>query len=320
MINLNNKLYGKRIFITGAGYLTFNILKEWSNVPDISFVIYSRDEGKHELINRSYPKAKCVMGDIRDYERMKRAAHGCNYGIFTASTKCIDRVELNMEEALYTIGLGAINSKKVAVDNHFEGSVFLSTDKAVLPQTSYGNLKAFASSVFLNNNEVGGPPFSVVRYGNISASNKSLLDIVFNYIKEDKEITLFHPEMTRFYLDVERGIKCIYDALGLSNVTVIPKINSFLVKDVFDIYKKEFGLRYNIGKPRLNEKLHEDIITSDETERLIYSIETDNYIIFQTPTQKINKIFYSNVASDKFVVTKDYLYKYLQGKRFFQKP
>jgi len=313
-----NKLNNTRIFITGAGYLTTHLLKKWSQNESLQFVVYSRDEGKHDLINREFPNVKCVMGDIRDYDRMNRAAQGCKIGIFTASTKCIDRVEANLEESLNTIGVGAIVSKKVAQDNQFESSVFLSTDKAVLPQTSYGYLKAFASSVFLNNNHTDATKFSVVRYGNISASNKSLLDIIFNYIKNEQEITLYGEDMTRFFLDIDRGIECIEDALYQHNVTVVPKVDSFRIKDIFDIYKKEFGLRYKIGVPRLNEKIHEDIISQDEAPRTIFSPHSDNYIIHafmsHTPAE-----FSNTISSKDFVISKSELHKYLLNRRFFQK-
>lgn len=313
----NNFLSNKTIFITGAGYLTTHLIRKWSKDPTISFVVYSRDEGKHEVLNREFPNVKCIMGDIKDLDRMNRAAKGCEIGVFTASTKCIDRVESNLEESLYTIGVGAINSRKVAEDNNFIAATFLSTDKATLPQTSYGYLKAFASSVFLNT--PSNTRFSVVRYGNISASHKSLLDIIFNYIKSDKPITLYHPEMTRFFLNIERGISCIEHALTLSEVTVVPKINSFLVKDIFDIYKKEFGLKYNVGELRLNEKLHEDLISQEESTRTVLLEDSDDYIIHPNLSDCVFAIGHG-IDSSQSVISYEETHKYLVSNRFFQKP
>lgn len=320
-VDFNRELSHSKVFITGAGYLTTNILRKWKDIPYVDFVVYSRDEGKHDLINREFPKVQCIIGDIKDFDRMSRAARGCSYGIFTASTKCIDRVESNLEESLFTIGLGAINSKKVAEDNLFESAIFLSTDKAVLPQTSYGNLKAFASSVFLNNNsKTNSTRFSVVRYGNISASNKSLLDIIFNFIHGGRTIVLNHEDMTRFYLDIDRGIESIEDAIFRENVTIVPNIKSFKVKDIFDIYAKEFGLKYEIGQLRLNEKLHEHLFTKDETYRTTYDEDSDNFIVKSSGSVS-NPHFTSHVdiSSDMFVVDYKEIYQYLKDRRFFQK-
>jgi UDP-N-acetylglucosamine 4,6-dehydratase len=305
---------GKKIFITGAGYLTTHLIRKWSKDPTISFVVYSRDEGKHEILNREFPQVKCIMGDIKDLDRMSRAAKGCEIGVFTASTKCIDRVEANLEESLYTIGIGAINSRKVAEDNNFIAATFLSTDKATLPQTSYGYLKAFASSVFLNS--PSDTRFSVVRYGNISASHKSLLDIIFDYIKSDKPITLYHPEMTRFFLNIDRGIECIEHALNLNRATVVPKIESFLVKNIFDIYRTEFGLKYKVGGLRLNEKIHEDLISISEAPCTTFDSEINDYIIYTSP-QIVNIKF--GIDSSQTIVSYSETLQYLIANRFFQK-
>jgi UDP-glucose 4-epimerase len=305
---------GKKIFITGAGYLTTHLIRKWSKDPTISFVVYSRDEGKHEVLNREFPQVKCIMGDIKDLDRMSRAAKGCEVGVFTASTKCIDRVESNLEESLYTIGIGAINSRKVAEDNNFIAATFLSTDKATLPQTSYGYLKAFASSVFLNS--PSDTRFSVVRYGNISASHKSLLDIIFDYIKSNKPVTLYHPEMTRFFLNIDRGIECIEHALNLNRATVVPKIESFLVKNIFDIYRTEFGLKYKVGGLRLNEKIHEALISISEAPCTTFDSETNDYIIYTSP-QIVNIKF--GIDSSQTIVSYSETLQYLIANRFFQK-
>ena len=53
----------KRIFITGgAGYLGKNLIERLYN--DNEIVCFSRDEAKHYLLKKKYPKIKCVVGDI----------------------------------------------------------------------------------------------------------------------------------------------------------------------------------------------------------------------------------------------------------------
>ena len=43
---------------------------------------------------------------------------------------------------------------------------------------------------------------------------------------------------------------------------------SFLVKDMFDYFKENFGLKYKIGKPRISEKIHEVMIAKEELGRV----------------------------------------------------
>ena len=74
-------LSNKSILITGGTgslgkALTKTILEKW---PDIKrLVIYSRDEQKQFQMEHYFPidKYKCIryfIGDVRDYERLKRA-------------------------------------------------------------------------------------------------------------------------------------------------------------------------------------------------------------------------------------------------------
>jgi UDP-glucose 4-epimerase len=63
----------KKIFITGgAGYLGRNIVKRYYNDNEIT--IYSRDEAKHYYLKKEFPKINCIIGDVRNYNLMRRAA------------------------------------------------------------------------------------------------------------------------------------------------------------------------------------------------------------------------------------------------------
>jgi UDP-glucose 4-epimerase len=78
----------KKIFITGgAGYLGKNIINKYYDKNEIT--IYSRDEAKHYFLKKQYPNIKCVVGDIRNYDLLKRASSKSDIGIFAASLKQI---------------------------------------------------------------------------------------------------------------------------------------------------------------------------------------------------------------------------------------
>lgn len=129
-----------RLFITGgAGYLGREIVKSFYDEADIT--IYSRDEAKHYYLKKQFPKIKCVIGDVADFNMMNRAAKGHDHGIFAASLKQIEAVDQNVEIAIRTIVNGAINSRNVAEANDFKAACFISSDKSRAATTLYGSMK-----------------------------------------------------------------------------------------------------------------------------------------------------------------------------------
>jgi UDP-glucose 4-epimerase len=127
----------KRIFITGgAGFLGKNIINRYYNDNDIT--IFSRDEAKHYYLKKQYPNINCVIGDVRNYDLLKRVSKGHNVGIFAASLKQIESVDQNVEEGVEVIVRGAINSRRISEENNFESACFISSDKSRSATTIYG--------------------------------------------------------------------------------------------------------------------------------------------------------------------------------------
>jgi UDP-glucose 4-epimerase len=83
---------------------------------------------------------------------------------------------------------------------------------------------------------------------------------------------------------------------------------------LFEIYKEEFGLKYTIGIPRVSEKLHEMMISSEETSRTFFNEENNLYYMhYKNIYDKGVKEF----TSDKVVLSKEELYDYLKNKNFY---
>ena len=88
----------KKIFITGgAGYLGSNLVARY--IKDNDVTVYSRDEAKHYYLKKRFPKVNCIVGDIRNFDLMKRSALKHDIGIFAASLKQIGAVDQNVEES-----------------------------------------------------------------------------------------------------------------------------------------------------------------------------------------------------------------------------
>jgi len=305
----------KRIFITGgAGYLGKNIIKRYYDNNDIT--VYSRDEAKHYYLKKQFPNIKCIVGDIRNYDLMKRASNGHQIGIFAASMKQISSVDENYEEGVEVIIKGGLNSRRIAQENEFESACFISSDKSRAATTLYGAMKFVAGEAFIVNSEESNTKLSTAVYGNVLNSTGSIIPLMWDSIKNNYELTLYSPNMTRFMIEINEAIDLIESALKVNGYNLIPNLKSFKISDLFEIYKENFGLKYNIGVPRVSEKLHEMMISKEESYRTFYN-ELDNiYYMHYKNTLPIEKEF--EFTSDNVVVTKEELYKTLEYFNFFR--
>jgi len=310
----------KRIFITGgAGYLGSNIIKRYYNDNEIT--IYSRDEAKHYYLKKEYPKVNCIIGDVRNFDLMKRASKDQDIGIFAASLKQIGAVDQNYEESVRVIIDGAINSRRCAEENDMEAACFISSDKSRAATTLYGAMKFVAGELFIVNAEKGSTMLSSVIYGNVSNSTGSVIPLIWDSIKKDYPLTLYSDKMTRFMLDVEISIDVIENALEVNGYNVIPNVKSFLIKDLFDVYKEIFGLEYIMGEPRISEKIHESMIAKEELPRTFYNKYSDCYYMHYKDIQQNNmvgKFINDEFCSGDYIYTKDELIKILEKNNYYK--
>lgn len=306
-------MVNKKIFITGgAGYLGRNIIKRYYDNNELT--IYSRDEAKHYYLKKEFPKIKCIVGDIRNYDLLKRSSVGHNIGIFAASLKQIEAVDQNVEESIQIIINGALNSRRVAEENNFEAACFISSDKSRAATTLYGSMKFVAGESFIVNSEHSNVRLSSAVYGNVLNSTGSVIPLIWDAIKKGYTLKLYSPEMTRFMISINEAIDLIEHGLTLSGYNVIPNINSFKIIDLFDIYKEKFGLKYELGEPRISEKIHEMMFSSEEAPRI--KIENNNFIMHYKNIFS-SKLPFNEFTSDKVVVTKQELNNILNSYEYF---
>ncbi len=251
-------------------------------------IVFSRDEQKqHEMRQTEYdhPNLRYFIGDIRDYQRLRRAFEGVDYVVHAAALKQVPACEYNPMEAVKTNILGSSNVIDAALDANVERVIALSTDKAVNPINLYGATKLAAEKMFVQSNAYAGgrkTRYSCVRYGNVVGSRGSVVP-VFLRQREEGQITITDERMTRFWISLEQGvrfvIRCLEQMRG--GEVFVPKIPSMKVIDLAKAVAP--SAKINVIGIRPGEKLHEVLISEDEA-RTVVELE-DMFVV--TPAEAL---------------------------------
>lgn len=238
-------------------------------------IVFSRDELKQSEMQQRYddPRLRYFIGDVRDLPRLQRAFTGVDYVVHAAALKQVPALEYNPFEAVLTNIIGAENIINAALDSGVRGVCALSTDKAANPVNLYGATKLCAEKLFVAGNSYAGAGktrFSVVRYGNVVGSRGSVIPLFLKMRREGaKTLPVTDERMTRFWITLDQGVSLVLRALAdmKGGEIYVPKIASMRVIDLAKTVAP--GAKIKIVGIRPGEKLHETLLTEDESSRAV---------------------------------------------------
>ena len=216
--------------------------------------------------------------------------------VHAAALKQVPTLEYNPFEAVQTNIIGSQNVIDASIDQGVKKVLLISTDKAAEPANLYGATKLCAEKLFTGANFYSPEEtiFSAVRYGNVVGSRGSLVDI----LKKNgdlKQVRITDPAMTRFWITLKQSFDIVDFAFRnmVGGEIFIPKIPSMKVVDLFDavvpgVEKETVGIR-------AGEKLHEVLLTKDESRR---AVELDEaYVVlalFPHATEEVFSKYYTS--------------------------
>lgn len=264
-----------KVFITGAtGTLGKALIKKFYHQWDI--IAFSRDELKQADLHLQYPDVDFRIGDVRDYQTLFRHMKGADAIIHAAAMKRIEICEKNPKAAVETNVMGSENVAAAAYHNGIKIAVTIGSDKGVEPINAYGMTKALQERIFVSYG------YNCVRYGNVFASRGSVIPLFLRQSKKNQPLTVTDPKMTRFILTIDEAVDMVSLAMEspMNGEIFIKKSPAARLIDIAHAFSDNIKI---IGAKH-GEKLHEMLVSSEETNRIIEK-SGGYFVIKREPTR-----------------------------------
>lgn len=234
------------------------------------------------------------IADIRDRERIMRlmAEFKPDIVFHAAALKHVPILERDWSEGVKTNIFGSINVADAAHSAGAEAMVMISTDKAIEPVSMLGLTKRFAEMYCqaLDHDLAaghGGARRSMrlisVRFGNVLASNGSVVPKFKAQIDAGGPVTVTHPDMVRYFMTIREAcdlvITAATHALGTQGSDVsVYVLNMGQPVKIVDLAERMirlsglqpgYDLEIVFTGMRPGERLHEILFASEEPTREI---------------------------------------------------
>jgi FlaA1/EpsC-like NDP-sugar epimerase len=179
------------------------------------------------------------IADIRDRERILRLMIDFKPDIVfhAAALKHVPILERDWSEGVKTNIFGSVNVADAALAAGAEAMVMISTDKAIEPVSMLGLTKRFAEMYCqaldhdLASQSDGKPKTRLisVRFGNVLASNGSVVPKFKAQIEAGGPVTVTHPDMVRYFMTIREACDLVLTAATHALAPVRPDVSVYVL-------------------------------------------------------------------------------------------
>jgi O-antigen biosynthesis protein WbqV len=234
----------------------------------------------------SGPVVEGRIADIRDRDRIMGLMKEFKPDIVfhAAALKHVPILERDWSEGVKTNIFGSVNVADAAQAAGAEAMVMISTDKAIEPVSMLGLTKRFAEMYcqaldhVLMAQSSGRPHMRLisVRFGNVLASNGSVVPKFKAQIEAGGPVTVTHPDMVRYFMTIREACDLVITAAAHALAPVRPDVSVYVL---------------NMGQPVKIVDLAERMIRLSGLEPGL-----DIEIVFtgMRPGERLNEILFAN--------------------------
>jgi O-antigen biosynthesis protein WbqV len=179
------------------------------------------------------------IADIRDRARVMRLMEEFkpNIVFHAAALKHVPILERDWSEGVKTNIFGSVNVADAALAAGAEAMVMISTDKAIEPVSMLGLTKRFAEMYCqaldhdLAVQSDGKPHMRLisVRFGNVLASNGSVVPKFKAQIEAGGPVTVTHPDMVRYFMTIREACDLVITAATHAMTPARPDVSVYVL-------------------------------------------------------------------------------------------
>jgi len=214
---------GRVVMVTGAaGSIGSELCRQIRTYkPKLLLCVDQNETGifhlQHQLAQGGGDERKvfCVA-DFCNPERMRKIflTYGVEIVFHAAAYKHVPVMEANVEEAVSNNVFGLLSLLNVAQSSNCAAFVMISSDKAVNPTNVMGCTKRLGELIL-----AAWPGERMrcvsVRFGNVLGSNGSVIPLFQEQIRQNRPITITHPEITRFFMTISEAVSLVLQAFAV---------------------------------------------------------------------------------------------------------
>ena len=269
------------IMITGAaGSIGSELAKKLTKLHYKELILIDNAESglynlQQDLIQNGVSNFKVVIADIRDYNRMDQLFNLYKPKIVfhAAAYKHVPLMEEQPYEAVNVNVIGTKNVATLSVKHSVGKFILISTDKAVNPSSVMGATKRIAELYLKCLQGKGQTKFIIVRFGNVLASNGSIIPLFKSQIKASVPINVTNIDIERFFMTISESCNLILESasMGIGGEDFVFEMGKpFKIYDLAILMIRLSGLRFpedkeiKISGLRPGEKINEELLSSHE--------------------------------------------------------
>jgi FlaA1/EpsC-like NDP-sugar epimerase len=244
------------------------------------------------------------IGATYNLERLEQIfkTHNPNIVFHAAAYKHVPLMQDSPQEAIRTNVLGTYNVAKLSQSYRVKKMVLVSTDKAVRSTNVMGATKYYAETIVRHfAKQKTETSYAAVRFGNVLASNGSVIPLFKKQIELGGPVTVTDPNITRFFMTIPEAVGLILQCgvyaqdgeifvLDMGKPVKILDLAEKMIRQSGYMPHQEIKIEFTGLRP--GEKMYEELLLDPKT-----TIKTKNEKIFIDRTEQIgfNEVGYERL-------------------------